>query len=215
MARKIPEATGRRSPDRGEIPKRVGKGAVLDGGIFDRDVLDATKAIDEYKRRENRPFPGLSEVIAVLESKGWSRRGHKQEANEAQADVDELRAEYEARVQDIRRIEMEKGALSCDVEAAQKALKKQILETTYAEEETARLTRLLNKAIATLDGSGEASEAMVKEIRREIAAIKSGRFALFGAEDLAAIESRQAKLEADLAALTDNVADAVKTLEKA
>ncbi len=38
------------------------------------DVLEFIQAIDDYKRRHNRPFPNWSEVLEVLKSLGYDKR---------------------------------------------------------------------------------------------------------------------------------------------
>lgn len=214
MTRKVPEATDRRSPDRGDIPKRQGKGAILERGCFTTEQTEVMRAVDVYKKANNRPFPAITEILDVIKSLGYSRR-YSSQTDVAARDLTSLRDALQESVHELRKVESEKGTQANEIAGLKKALQKQTQETIYAEEEKARLTRLLNRAMTTLDGCGDASEAMIKEIHREIASIKSGPYAMFGAENLETLQAKQAKLEADIAVLTGHVSTAVETLEKA
>lgn len=37
------------------------------------DVLEFIQAIDDYKRKENRPFPSWSEILEIVKSLGYER----------------------------------------------------------------------------------------------------------------------------------------------
>lgn len=41
---------------------------------YDADELEFLKAMDRYKRVNNRPFPTWSEVLGVLKGLGWRKR---------------------------------------------------------------------------------------------------------------------------------------------
>lgn len=199
--RNIPVATGRRSP-----PRRKMGG--LDRGVVDADQLEWLKAVDAAKRR--RPFLDLTELRDILLALGY--RKVKEVA--PSLDVAEMRAEYESRVEELRAAELRIETLECELTTRTR-------ERTYATEEAARLERLLGKVRAALAGIDVdiPDKTRLKEVRRELAEIKAGRFALFGAEILPAFIEKQADLEADIATLqhvvTGDIATAMKTLAKA
>lgn len=41
---------------------------------MEADVLEFIQAIDDYKRREGRPFPSWSEVLDIVKDLGYERR---------------------------------------------------------------------------------------------------------------------------------------------
>jgi hypothetical protein len=44
-----------------------------EGEAQSAEVLEFVTAIDEFKRKNQRPFPSWSEVLGVLRSLGWSK----------------------------------------------------------------------------------------------------------------------------------------------
>ena len=41
--------------------------------LDDEDILEFTRAIDHYRRQNNRPFPSWSEVLRILHSLGYKK----------------------------------------------------------------------------------------------------------------------------------------------
>ncbi len=44
-----------------------------EGEAQSAELLEFVTAIDEFKRKNQRPFPSWSEVLTVLRSLGWSK----------------------------------------------------------------------------------------------------------------------------------------------
>ena len=62
--------------DLSQVAKQAKAFTICTGAEFTPDHIEFQKAMDEYKRKYNRPFPGWYEVLAVLESLGYRKVPH-------------------------------------------------------------------------------------------------------------------------------------------
>lgn len=51
----------------------VGETSSDSSPLLDEDVLEFIKAIDDYRRKNNRPFPTWSEILVIVHSLGYKK----------------------------------------------------------------------------------------------------------------------------------------------
>jgi hypothetical protein len=73
------------------------------------------KAINDYKVRNNRPFPAYTELLTLIKHLGYRRRRETTADPVAPADVDGMREAYDARVMDLRAAEGKLTETRCDL----------------------------------------------------------------------------------------------------
>ncbi len=70
--KKTPASSAPKAPKQHKKPTRRSAPAPVDLEV-DPDVLEFIAAVDEYRRTFQRPFPGWSEVLAVLKQLGYRK----------------------------------------------------------------------------------------------------------------------------------------------
>ncbi|HEX3314322.1 MAG TPA: hypothetical protein VHR72_05485 [Gemmataceae bacterium] len=163
--RQVPKATARKSPHRGAIPKKRGKGAILERGVMSDEESEFLRAINEYKVRNNRPFPAYTELLTIIKHLGYRRRRKTAADHVAASDVDGMREAVANRVMELRAVEGKLTEARCDLHTAEDDLRAM----------RARLLGVARDAVDTLEGVEQAVRVGdevdledVKKVRKEI-----------------------------------------------
>ncbi len=226
MRDEIPKATRRRSPPRARMPKPKRKGSVLERGVLDDEILAAAKDLDRYKRDNNRPFPAFSEVVDVLRARGWSPATAPQ-SDIAAADVQDMRESLAEVIKDLRRADMKRNQLACELNESRKLLRDATIKSHQrkkhierSEKQIASLKRIIGRAVDALDSIDvePPDRVRAREIRKEITRLRHEDGDLFSRDGVTAVQLRQAELEADVAvvvkAVAKGIGSAARTLER-
>ncbi len=79
LKRRTPPSTTpfatRRGPNRAAIPRPSGTGGKNIGADISDEAIAFGRALDQFKRTNHRPYPSVSDVLAVLKSLGYKRDG--------------------------------------------------------------------------------------------------------------------------------------------